>query len=176
MASVATPGYSGTPLPQKLGLKDGQRVLFLAFFVLASLSSPSIAVDVRGASENEMIGHLKGCWIQEETFRQKRREERLDRSLYIPYTAQACFMPEGVVDVGWFGGDEGKHGQGKFELVGGKLRLQRLESGDAWIFGANDLECDVIMQPGRAMKLLNCVEMGDSDRGVPDSSYAFSNL
>jgi hypothetical protein len=24
-----TPGYSGTPLPQKLGLKDGQQVLFL---------------------------------------------------------------------------------------------------------------------------------------------------
>jgi hypothetical protein len=28
---VAAPsGYSGTPLPQKLGLKDGQRVLFIA--------------------------------------------------------------------------------------------------------------------------------------------------
>lgn len=26
----ATSGYSGTPLPQKLGLKDGQRVLFIA--------------------------------------------------------------------------------------------------------------------------------------------------
>ncbi len=26
---AATVGYSGTPLPQKLGLKDGQRVLFL---------------------------------------------------------------------------------------------------------------------------------------------------
>ncbi len=26
---TAAPGYSGTPLPQKLGLKDGQRVLFL---------------------------------------------------------------------------------------------------------------------------------------------------
>lgn len=26
---TATPGYSGTPLPQKLGLKDGQRALFL---------------------------------------------------------------------------------------------------------------------------------------------------
>ena len=26
----ASPGYSGTPLPQKLGLKDGQRVLFIA--------------------------------------------------------------------------------------------------------------------------------------------------
>ena len=25
----STPGYSGTPLPQKLGLKDGQHVLFL---------------------------------------------------------------------------------------------------------------------------------------------------
>jgi hypothetical protein len=25
-----TSGYSGTPLPQKLGLKDGQRVLFIA--------------------------------------------------------------------------------------------------------------------------------------------------
>lgn len=27
---MTVPGYSGTPLPQKLGLKDGQRVLFLA--------------------------------------------------------------------------------------------------------------------------------------------------
>ena len=27
---AAAPGYSGTPLPQKLGLKDGQRVLFIA--------------------------------------------------------------------------------------------------------------------------------------------------
>ena len=26
---MTTPGYSGTPLPKKLGLKDGQRVLFL---------------------------------------------------------------------------------------------------------------------------------------------------
>ena len=26
---TSNPGYSGTPLPQKLGLKDGQRVLFL---------------------------------------------------------------------------------------------------------------------------------------------------
>jgi hypothetical protein len=28
-ASPATTGYSGTPLPQKLGLKDGQRVMFI---------------------------------------------------------------------------------------------------------------------------------------------------
>ena len=26
---MTTSGYSSTPLPQKLGLKDGQRVLFL---------------------------------------------------------------------------------------------------------------------------------------------------
>lgn len=31
MAALAvTSGYSGTPLPQKLGLKDGQRVLFIS--------------------------------------------------------------------------------------------------------------------------------------------------
>jgi hypothetical protein len=29
-AEVASAGYSGTPLAQKLGLKDGQRVLFIA--------------------------------------------------------------------------------------------------------------------------------------------------
>ena len=28
--AAAGPGYSGTPLPQKLGLKDGQRVLFIS--------------------------------------------------------------------------------------------------------------------------------------------------
>ena len=30
MTPAAPTGYSGTPLPQKLGLKDGQRVLFIA--------------------------------------------------------------------------------------------------------------------------------------------------
>lgn len=30
MSAAAVSGYSGTPLPQKLGLKDGQRVLFIA--------------------------------------------------------------------------------------------------------------------------------------------------
>ena len=29
-AAATTTGYSGTPLPQKLGLKDGQRVLFIS--------------------------------------------------------------------------------------------------------------------------------------------------
>jgi hypothetical protein len=30
MTAAAPAGYSGTPLPQKLGLKDGQRVLFIS--------------------------------------------------------------------------------------------------------------------------------------------------
>jgi hypothetical protein len=30
MSAAPAPGYSGTPLPQKLGLKDGQRVMFIA--------------------------------------------------------------------------------------------------------------------------------------------------
>jgi hypothetical protein len=29
-AAAPITGYSGTPLPQKLGLKDGQRVLFIS--------------------------------------------------------------------------------------------------------------------------------------------------
>ena len=30
MVAPPTPGYSGTPLPPKLGLKDGQRILFIS--------------------------------------------------------------------------------------------------------------------------------------------------
>jgi hypothetical protein len=30
MSAATTAGYSGTPLPQKLGLKDGQRVLWIS--------------------------------------------------------------------------------------------------------------------------------------------------
>jgi hypothetical protein len=30
MSAVPNPGYSGPPLPRKLGLRDGQRVLFIA--------------------------------------------------------------------------------------------------------------------------------------------------
>lgn len=48
---TATPGYSGTPLPQKLGLKDGQRVLFLGLpEELAELKASRAFAEVRDTS------------------------------------------------------------------------------------------------------------------------------
>jgi len=45
---TTTPGYSGTPLPQKLGLKDGQRVLFLGLpDELGELKSARVFAEVR---------------------------------------------------------------------------------------------------------------------------------
>lgn len=41
MAAAATAGYSGTPLAQKLGLKDGQRALFIE--LPASLNELSVS-------------------------------------------------------------------------------------------------------------------------------------
>ncbi|MDC9822149.1 DUF3052 domain-containing protein [Devosia sp. ZB163] len=44
------PGYSGTPLPQKLGMKDGQRVLFLGLpDELGELKAARDFVEVRDA-------------------------------------------------------------------------------------------------------------------------------
>ena len=45
MATAATAGYSGTPLAQKLGLRDGQRALFIE--LPASLNDLSVSRDFR---------------------------------------------------------------------------------------------------------------------------------
>ncbi len=48
---TVAPGYSGTPLPQKLGLKDGQRVLFVDLpDELAELAAARAFAEVRRAS------------------------------------------------------------------------------------------------------------------------------
>ena len=47
---MTTPGYSGTPLPKKLGLKDGQRVLFLDLPAeLSDLAAAAAFSEVRQA-------------------------------------------------------------------------------------------------------------------------------
>lgn len=47
---MTPPGYSGTPLPKKLGLKDGQRVLFLDLpEELSDLASAATFGEVRRA-------------------------------------------------------------------------------------------------------------------------------
>ncbi|MBN9317041.1 MAG: DUF3052 domain-containing protein [Devosia sp.] len=46
----SAPGYSGTPLPQKLGLKDGQRVLFVGLPAeLGELKGSRAFAEVRDA-------------------------------------------------------------------------------------------------------------------------------
>jgi hypothetical protein len=53
----AAPGYSGTPLPQKLGLKDGQRVLFLDLPLgLGELKSSRSFTEVREAGWGDWRG------------------------------------------------------------------------------------------------------------------------
>lgn len=57
----ATPGYSGTPLPQKLGLKDGHRVLFLGLpEELAELKSARDFAEVSDADWDTWRG--KAGW------------------------------------------------------------------------------------------------------------------
>lgn len=54
---TTTPGYSGTPLPQKLGLKDGQRVLFLGLpDALGQLKSARDFAEVREAGWDNWRG------------------------------------------------------------------------------------------------------------------------
>ncbi len=54
---TVTPGYSGTPLPQKLGLKDGQRALFLGLpGELGELAEARSFAEVRRAEWDDWRG------------------------------------------------------------------------------------------------------------------------
>jgi hypothetical protein len=131
------------------------------------------ALDVRPASELEITDALVGCWGQEWSEETMRYEERMESSLRIPTAASACFQNDGFVHLSWVEGNDGMDGGGEFEISDGKLRLRDSGNG-VWIFGAAELECDVIMNPGRAMKLTNCVGLGtDAGKAIPDTSYGF---
>lgn len=136
------------------------------------------ALDVRSASEVEITQALHGCWNQELTFGEIRQNERLANAPipFIPLRSWACFEADGALISGWVGGHEGRDGLGSFEIAHGKLRLREEDSAGAWIFGADELECDVIMNPGRAMKLTNCVGLGENaGKAVADTSYEFDD-
>lgn len=133
------------------------------------------ALDVRPASHSEIMDALVGCWSQEWSEETKRYEERMKNSPYlrIPTSARACFEADGSMSLSWVEGNDGMDGGGKFEVSDGKLRLR--QSGDGvWIFDAAEMECDVIMSPGQAMKLTNCNGLGeDAGKVIADSSYEF---
>jgi hypothetical protein len=59
--ATAAPGYSGTPLPQKLGLKDGQRVLFVGLPAeLGGLRQARAFAEVSEAGWDELAGAAPG--------------------------------------------------------------------------------------------------------------------
>ena len=61
---VSAAGYSGAPLPQKLGLKDGQRVLFLSLpDELAELKSARAFAEVREAQWDSWRGRTGWDYI-----------------------------------------------------------------------------------------------------------------
>ncbi|MGV3489684.1 MAG: DUF3052 domain-containing protein [Devosia sp.] len=58
---TTAPGYSGTPLPQKLGLKDGQRVLFVGLpGELSELATAREFAEVLRADWDDWQSALKG--------------------------------------------------------------------------------------------------------------------
>ena len=149
---------------------------FLAAAALCLPTAAAAAIEVRPAPESEIASALLGCWKQERTFEQNRREERLTNiPLHIPLSVSVCFEAEGAIFVGWVSDNDGGDGGGTFALEAGKLRLFWSELGH-WPFDVRRLECDVIMNPGRAMKLLNCAGLGaDAGAVVTDSSYEFDH-
>jgi hypothetical protein len=61
MTPTATAGYSGTPLPQKLGLKDGQRVMFIALpAALGELRGARLFGEVVEAGWGDFAAHAPG--------------------------------------------------------------------------------------------------------------------
>ena len=135
------------------------------------------ALDVRPASEAEITQALIGCWSQEWSHEQRQYEERMENFPYarMPTDARACFEADGSMSLFWAEGNDGMDGGGEFEVLNGKLRLRYSDLG-VWIFDVAQLECDVIMSPGAAMKLTNCIGLGeDGGEAIADSSYEFKH-
>ncbi|CAN7336625.1 hypothetical protein LJR016_001794 [Devosia sp. LjRoot16] len=159
-------GYSSTPLPQKLGLKNAQRVLLVGLSLLAG--SAVAAAEVRPASEEEIAVALVGCWDREAT----RETIRLEKSGFIN-EYDICFGQDGRVSATSTTGDkvwglEGLGSDGTFEVADGRLLLNG--GGEGWFLGAWELSCDVVMLPGVAMQFRNCV--GSSGELLANTSYS----
>jgi len=152
---TAAAGDSGTPLPQTLGLKAGQRVLFsgpvlMIFWALAlSLLGGSVVTgtEVRPASEEEIAAALIGCWEREQPAGSDTR-------------LTMCFGPEDQVTTTWtVSRTRASEPTGKslktFSVIDGKLRI----AGGAepeWNMESSEQSCDVLMRVDVAMRLENC--------------------
>ncbi|XKG99751.1 DUF3052 domain-containing protein [Pelagibacterium halotolerans] len=96
MALTAT-GYSGTPLPKKLGLKDGQRVLFVGLpDVLGALadSCQFLAVDREGSLSGLALGDTRYDVVHAFTASRGELAGGMD-------TLQDAIVPDGMIWVSW---------------------------------------------------------------------------
>ena len=134
--------------------------------------STAVAVEVRPAAEAEIVQALQGCWMQEPTFELKQWEARGFINL-----RQVCFRENAKVETSSVGGDkyelEGLGTDGTYSVAEGKLVMTtRGDFPDGWVFPSPTLSCDVLMSPGKAMRLENCV--GDKGEVRAKMSYSRS--
>jgi hypothetical protein len=98
-ASTATSGagYSGTPLPKKLGLKDGQRVLFVGLpGALGSLSASAAFADVDQAKDWDALASADSGYDVVHGF----TAERADLERWLG-PLQRMIEPDGTIWISW---------------------------------------------------------------------------
>lgn len=94
MAGAA--GYSGTPLPKKLGLKDGQKILFIALPGLEedlTLSREFLQVD---RTNWQNLGEMQGGYDVIHGFTLSATEIRTHL-----VTLQSQMLPDGMIWISW---------------------------------------------------------------------------
>ncbi|MCB9992411.1 MAG: DUF3052 family protein [Hyphomicrobiaceae bacterium] len=94
---MAEAGYSGTPLPRKLGLKDGQRVLFVGLpQELGHLRDAALFANVTEAGLDEPLPDGDGAYDFCQIFVVWRRD--LDRWLE---RLMPVMQPDGMIWISW---------------------------------------------------------------------------
>ena len=144
----------------------------LALVLVLLTASAAMAAEIRPAAEDEIARVLVGCWEREITLELMELERK---GYFNSYTL--CFGPGDQVATSTVGGDssglEGFADGGTFSVEGGKLNLSG--SGfDGWFFGSPELSCDVVMRLDIAMRLENCVALGEARPGESLPNMSFS--
>lgn len=99
-------GYSGTPLPRKLGLKDGQRVAFVAMPGALALdracgfAEVAVLENWRAVAEGVDVVHLftTEAAVLAEALPVLRRRIAADGMIWVSWPKKAAKMPTGVTE------------------------------------------------------------------------------
>lgn len=172
---TAAAGYSGTPLPQKLGCKDGQRVL-VALIVVASAGTAESAIAQNPSTQPDGIASLIGCWRHYDEYTGKGDRITLpsgDIGLswgvdpatgkeivgMWPYS-ELCFDAGGIAGSMHFGIDEGLGSSGPYEFDGRTVTVRDAYAfPDGWLFRSEVAKCSVRID-GDSLSLESCSGAG----------------